>query len=119
MLELLGAQGAVPDSVKFCPHLVSNVSLPEYAKDCNCRKPGAGMAEAAAREFSLDLRQSVVVGDSGVDTQLGRVIGGRSYLVRTGYGKQVEAALEAREYLHPAMVQDSLSVAVDNLLGEA
>jgi histidinol phosphatase-like enzyme len=51
------------------------------------------MAEAAAQDLAMDLRRSVVIGDSHVDVNLARVIGASAMLVRTGYGSEVEAAL--------------------------
>ena len=83
---LLEAEGVRVDGFYYCPHHGKKGRVPEFTQDCRCRKPSPGMAEQAAFECGLDLRRSVVVGDSLVDVGLGRVIGARSILVRTGYG---------------------------------
>jgi D-glycero-D-manno-heptose 1,7-bisphosphate phosphatase len=81
------------DGVYFCPHYPKGPQGNPFAISCRCRKPGPGMAEAAAQDLGIDLRRSVVVGDSHVDVNLARVIGASAILVRTGYGREVEAAL--------------------------
>jgi D-glycero-D-manno-heptose 1,7-bisphosphate phosphatase len=63
-----------------------------YRRSCDCRKPAPGMLLRAARELSLDLPRSVIVGDRLSDVQAGRAAGvGRCVLVRSGH------ALEAGE----------------------
>jgi histidinol-phosphate phosphatase family protein len=81
------------DGVYFCPHYSGGPHGNPFAIPCRCRKPGPGMAEAAAQDLAMDLRRSVVIGDSHVDVNLARVIGASAMLVRTGYGSEVEAAL--------------------------
>ncbi len=115
LLQLLGAEGVQPDGVYFCPHHVSQGTVPEFSIECDCRKPSPGMAERAALELGLDLRKSVVVGDSQVDLGLGRVIGARPILVRTGYGVAIER--DWRESLQAAAIPvvDDLRAAVEYL----
>jgi D-glycero-D-manno-heptose 1,7-bisphosphate phosphatase len=109
MKELLAQQGVGLDAIYFCPHHERKGRVPEYTVSCDCRKPAPGMAEKAALEHNLDLRRSVVIGDSMVDYNLGRVIGARSVLVRTGYGASVIE--KQREHVE----QGGISVA-DNIL---
>jgi D-glycero-D-manno-heptose 1,7-bisphosphate phosphatase len=79
MRQQLAAEGARIDAAYYCPHT--------SAQNCDCRKPKTGMLERAAREHSLDLQRSVVVGDRHGDVELARNAGTRSILVRTGYGE--------------------------------
>lgn len=83
--ERLAAGGGHVDGWYFCPHhpeaLIDELRVP-----CDCRKPGTGMARDAARDLSIDLARSWVVGDKWIDVQLGQRIGGRGILVRTGWG---------------------------------
>jgi histidinol-phosphate phosphatase family protein len=116
LLDTLSAQGVEVDALYYCPHHHQMGIVPEYTIECDCRKPGPGMAEKAALQFGLDLRRSIVIGDSGVDFDLGRVIGGRSYLVRTGYGKEYERKLREAEILGDDDVADDLSAAVDRIV---
>ena len=37
------------------------------AVHCNCRKPGIGMLEQAAREWPIDLGRSFLIGDKDID----------------------------------------------------
>lgn len=71
------------DGIYCCPH------TPE--EGCDCRKPEPGLLLQAARDFSIDLPNSVFVGDALTDIQAGKKLGCRTILVRTGRGR---AALE-------------------------
>ena len=50
------------------------------------RKPEPGMFLEAAKEFSIDLSRSFMIGDRGSDIQAGKNAGTATILVRTGYG---------------------------------
>ncbi len=62
----------------FCPHLPSQF--------CNCRKPEIGMFLKASEKYNIDLKKSVVIGDSDVDIIVAKKIGALSILVKTGQG---------------------------------
>jgi D-glycero-D-manno-heptose 1,7-bisphosphate phosphatase len=79
MTQQLEAAGAHLDGIYYCPHTSSD--------DCDCRKPKAGMLDRAAREHSIDVQRSFVVGDRHGDIELARNAGARSIFVRTGYGE--------------------------------
>ena len=85
--EVLREHGAPVDGTYFCPH------HPEVSGDCDCRKPGTGMYQAAAEELDLDLARSYYVGDKVTDVLPGISLGGVPILVRTGYGAEHEAAV--------------------------
>ena len=42
-----------------------------YARRCDCRKPGRGLVDRAARELGIDPARSFVVGDKWLDVALG------------------------------------------------
>jgi D-glycero-D-manno-heptose 1,7-bisphosphate phosphatase len=92
MMQQLSESGARVDAIYYCPHTPS--------ENCNCRKPRTGMLERAAREHSLDLRRSFVVGDRYADVELARNAHARGILVRTGYGEG-ELAWHAVKWLTP------------------
>jgi D-glycero-D-manno-heptose 1,7-bisphosphate phosphatase len=75
MREELSKRGARIDEVYFCPHGISV---------CNCRKPRPGMILAARDKFGIDLRSSVLIGDSAVDRELARNCGLRFVQVADG-----------------------------------
>jgi D-glycero-D-manno-heptose 1,7-bisphosphate phosphatase len=97
--------GATVDAFYYCPHHPEG-KVGEYGRACDCRKPRPGLLERAAREHGIDLKRSFVVGDRSNDVDSGRAVGARSLLVRTGYGKEHEAAAGTRA-----------TVVVDNLIG--
>lgn len=66
-----------------CPHLPGGV-VPEFACDCDCRKPQPGLLTTAARELELDLAQSWLVGDILHDVEAGHRAGCRSILIVNG-----------------------------------
>jgi len=81
--EMLAHEGVQLTAIYFCPH------VPE--DNCPCRKPRLGLLEQAARELTFDPRISFVIGDKPCDIELGRGVGATTFLVRTGYGTQVDA----------------------------
>ncbi len=81
MEAMLQADGALFDAIYYCPHL-PNATLPEYRRDCGCRKPQPGMLRAAAEALGLDLSASWMVGDKYADVVAGQAVGCRSLLVQ-------------------------------------
>lgn len=62
----------------FCPHTKE--------ENCACRKPKNGMIMQAAREHSIDLKSSWMIGDKTIDVKAGQDSGMKTILVKTGYG---------------------------------
>ena len=88
MVMMLGAEGATFDGVYVCPHHPEG-KVPDYAIECGCRKPRAGLLEQAASEHDLDLAECVMIGDSLRDLQAGREAGvSATILVLTGHGAE-------------------------------
>ena len=48
---------------------------PEYKFDCDCRKPKPGLLQQAAKDFNIDLSQSVMIGDGDNDVLAGNYSG--------------------------------------------
>ena len=105
----LAAAGARVDAYYYCPHHPGGRVAP-YTRCCECRKPGRGMIDKAASDLGLDPAQSFVVGDKWLDVQLGRAVGARAILVRTGMG--------AAEEMQP-LDGVAADVVVDNLAAAA
>lgn len=68
MQEALNAQGAHIDAFYHCPHHPEG-SVEAFTGACDCRKPGTGMLEQAAREWPLDLERSFLIGDRDGDME--------------------------------------------------
>ena len=65
--ELLADRGAHLDAILHCPHGLDS---------CDCRKPGPGMFERAAREVDgVSLDGAAMIGDSAIDVEAGRRLG--------------------------------------------
>ncbi|NPU85481.1 MAG: HAD family hydrolase [Syntrophaceae bacterium] len=92
--DLLRGQGARIDAFYFCPHHPTE-GLGPYRLDCPCRKPKPGLILRAATEMGIALEDSFMVGDMPKDVEAGTRAGARGILVRTGYGRDIEAPPEA------------------------
>ena len=89
----------------FCPH------APEISK-CTCRKPNTGMVDLAVSELNFDPTQSLMVGDKGIDIQLGKNIGAKTVLVLTGYGSKARDLADTHpDYIIESLAQLSLEMA--------
>lgn len=78
METLLGKDGAYIDGIYICPHHPDKGfegERPEYKFDCECRKPKPGLLLLAARDFNVDLSQSIMIGDSENDILSGENAG--------------------------------------------
>ena len=112
----LKTQGAQIDGVFFCPHHPTEATR-AYRSNCTCRKPKPGMLEKAARQLTLDLRKSFMIGDTLSDIKTGHAAGCRSILVKTGKGQQ--EILRIKNGLEPPdFIAENLAKAVDWLLGK-
>lgn len=96
LAQMLAEKGARIDAFYYCPHHPT-VGPPEYRKDCECRKPKAGMYRQAAAEHNIDLTKSYSIGDSLRDGQAAKAAGVTPFLVRTGPTRNLEEALEKSE----------------------
>ena len=78
MVVIVEAGGRI-DGLFMCPH------SPEDG--CNCRKPKPGLILQAAEALSLDLENSILIGDAITDIQSGQAAGiPTNILVKTGRG---------------------------------
>ena len=65
MNDAFAQQGITITKVYHCPH------HPKYSGECECRKPKPGMLLEAAKEFNLDLANSIMIGDKERDVEAG------------------------------------------------
>jgi D-glycero-D-manno-heptose 1,7-bisphosphate phosphatase len=66
MQNQLAAAGAHIDAFYYCPHHPDGI-VKELTMTCQCRKPGTGMLEQAAREWPIDSAGSFMIGDKDAD----------------------------------------------------
>ena len=53
------------DAIYYCPH------HPEITGECSCRKPKPGMLLDAQKDFNIDLKNSIIIGDKERDIEAG------------------------------------------------
>jgi D-glycero-D-manno-heptose 1,7-bisphosphate phosphatase len=83
----------------YCPHH-PEATVPAYRLACNCRKPKPGMIERAAKDLSIDIMKSLVIGDKLSDRIA--LPGLRSLIVKskyTGEDYDVEELSSVADYL--------------------
>ena len=79
LINLIRDHGGQIDGVYMCPH------KPEDG--CSCRKPLPGLLLQAAKDLSLDLQRSWMIGDAWSDVLAGTAAGMRgTILLKTGRG---------------------------------
>jgi D-glycero-D-manno-heptose 1,7-bisphosphate phosphatase len=105
LLNLIRDHGGQIDGIYMCPH------KPE--DDCSCRKPLPGLLLQAAKDLSLDLQRSWMIGDAWSDIQAGEAAGLRgAILLKTGRG--TEQLLQGHpEKMTSNLVFDNLPSAFD------
>lgn len=81
----LYAKKAWIDAFYFCPHH-PEATVKKYRFVCACRKPAIGLFQRAAKEFAINLAQSVMIGDMTQDILAGKRAGLKTILTKTGYG---------------------------------
>lgn len=94
----LAAFGVTLDGVYFCPHHPDGV-IEGLAVRCDCRKPRPGMVLRAARELSLDLARSWLVGDILDDVEAGKRADCLTVLVDLGTEPAPQSALRDPDFV--------------------
>lgn len=108
LVKTIEEHGGRVDGLFMCPHAPSD--------GCACRKPAPGLLLQAAQALSLDLGQSILIGDALSDLQAGQAAGIRQIvLVRTGRGSEQER-LVVPGTLKPFLTFDTLEQALAALI---
>lgn len=97
METLLGKDGAYIDGIYICPHHPDKGfegERLEYKFDCDCRKPKPGLLFQAAKDYNIDLSQSVIIGDSERDVEAGENVGCiKNIKIETNKARELLAAV--------------------------
>jgi len=111
LARVVEINGGRIDAIYMCPH------APE--DHCDCRKPRSGLFLQAARELSLDLGSSWVIGDAWSDLLAGQAASLRGViLVKTGRGT-VQLQQPKPDNLKSYLVFDDLSGALASISGRS
>lgn len=105
LVNLIRQHGGKMDGVYMCVHKPDD--------DCFCRKPRPGLLLQAAKELSLDLQRSWMIGDAWSDVQAGQRAGVQhTILLRTGRGTE-QLLLPRPEELSEYLIFNNLPTALD------
>lgn len=108
LVKLIHHHGGQVDGVYMCPH------KPE--DDCICRKPKPGLLLQAAKDLSLDLQSSWMIGDAWSDVQAGQLAGVRqAMLLKTGRGQEQLSQSRPNDVVKP-LIFDNLMLALEAIL---
>jgi D-glycero-D-manno-heptose 1,7-bisphosphate phosphatase len=97
MSKRLAKQKAKIDAQYYCFHH-PHASIEKYKKTCNCRKPKPGLILQAAKDHSIDLSKSWMIGDSVNDVLAGNSAGVKTILLANLHESEYLRVLE--EKLH-------------------
>lgn len=73
----LASEGIIINDVYMCPHHPKGSERGDKSliRECECRKPKAGLIEVGKEAYNIDLASSYMVGDSYTDILAGRAAG--------------------------------------------
>lgn len=93
----LTEKGLKIDGYYNCPHHPGG-TVSEYKKDCDCRKPKPGLILKAAKEHSIDLSKSFMIGDKFSDIKAAENAGCHTaIMVRTGHGEEQISSRDTKD----------------------
>lgn len=110
--RMLRREGARIDAVYYCPHhpTAGNSS---YTVVCDCRKPGTGLIDRAARDHDIDVKNSFIIGDKWIDVELGQRAGARSILVQSGFAPDDPGNVRPKGLRAPDFIAATITDAVE------
>lgn len=72
MKEDLAQKGVKITASYYCPHL-PGAKVSEYSMECYCRKPKLGLFYQAAKDWDIDIDNSIAIGDKLRDIAISEV----------------------------------------------
>jgi D,D-heptose 1,7-bisphosphate phosphatase len=93
----LAKVGAIVNGIYYCPHHPEKGFEGEVKSlkvECNCRKPRLGLLERATSDFSIDLQNSWMIGDSWRDIELAANFGIKSLKLQSEGGPNIDSDFE-------------------------
>lgn len=116
--QMLRSEGARLDGIYFCPHHPTEGKT-HYTMECDCRKPGTGLIDRAARDLDIDVKESYVVGDKWSDVELGQRAGARTVLVTSGFAQDDPGNKRPPHLADPDFIAHTVTDAVEWILKSA
>jgi D-glycero-D-manno-heptose 1,7-bisphosphate phosphatase len=115
--QMLHNEGARLDGIYYCPHHPTAGS-PPYTVVCDCRKPGTGLIDRAARDLAIDVKKSYVVGDKWSDVELGQRAGAHAILVKSGFAPDDPGNVRPSHVVDPDFIAHDIMEAVEWILAQ-
>lgn len=112
LVELFAPMGVELAGFHYCPHHPQR-SVSEFAVECECRKPGAGMILRAAEELGIDPAETWMVGATLDDVEAGNRAGCRTILLDNG--NETEWHMDGKRW--PSVVVGDLDEAAHVIVG--
>jgi D,D-heptose 1,7-bisphosphate phosphatase len=112
---MLRNEGAHMDGIYYCPHHPEK-GTSHYTKECDCRKPGTGLINAAARDLDIDIKKSYMIGDKWSDVELGQRAGTHTLLVNTGFAPDDPGNVRPSHVHEPDFIAHDITEAVEWIL---
>ena len=106
MTDEFSKNGACITAVKAC--------VCDQTNPCECRKPKPGMLQKSSEEFSVDLRESWIIGDSESDIYAGKSAGCKTALL-SSKSRRNDSSSNWRS--RPDIVVGDVLSAVEQILG--
>jgi len=76
MIAEMGKRGAYIDRIYYCPH--------GWHDGCKCRKPATGMVDKASKDFNIDPKLGILIGDDDRDMEMARNVGCKGIQIAGG-----------------------------------
>ena len=110
--QLLRKHGIYLSGFYYCPHDADGV-VAEYAVECDCRKPKAGLLFEAAQAHRISLSESWMIGDILNDVEAGNAAGCGTILINNGNETEWNMSPERT----PDFMVQNINQAADYILG--
>lgn len=108
LVRVIEQTGGRIDGIYICPHAPKD--------NCDCRKPKPGLVLQATDDLSLDLKDSILIGDTLSDVKAGQSAGvNKTALVRTGLGNE-QVTTKSSRMLKPFSIYKTLADALAGLV---
>ena len=112
---MLKQEGAALDGIYYCPHHPT-AGNSEYTMMCDCRKPGTGLLDQAAKDLDIDLPRSYMVGHKWIDVELAQKAGMTAVLVETGFAPDDPGNVRPEHVRDPEFTAHDIAEAVEWIL---
>lgn len=107
MRDYFLSKGVDIEDWAICPHHPEG-TVPEFTRECECRKPKPGMLLDLATRHGLDLGRSFMVGDKARDAEAGIAAGATGVLIQANSEGSLDKQMGLKEF--PSILKFAQSV---------